>query len=232
MTHSRRNPSQRFLDLVAQYRRMHLEGDTRHGLAPAETFDGRSLPRQASRIRNLIAATGAKTILDYGCGKGSQYRPAPVTENGVPRWNSIQEYWGVDAITCYDPGYTPFSRIPEGQYDGVICTDVLEHCPEQDLGWIIDELFGYATRFVFANVACYPARKTLPNGENAHCTIISVERWKELFESAAAKRPELLWELWADVPRAQGHEEARVANFVPRTSPVSAPKRVPTWKFV
>ena len=100
------------------------------------------------------------------------------------------------------------------------------------MGELIGELFGYAERFVFANVACYPARKTLPNGENAHCTIISVERWKELFESAAAKRPEILWELWADVPRAQGHEEARVANFVPHSSPVSAPKRVPAWKFV
>jgi hypothetical protein len=66
---------------------------------------------------------------------------------------------------------TPFSALPEGRFDGVVCTDVLEHCPEEDLPWIVGELFGYARLFVFANVACYPAAKKLPNGENAHCTI-------------------------------------------------------------
>jgi hypothetical protein len=89
----------------------------------------------------------------------------------------------------------------------VICTDVLEHCPEEDLPWIVGELFGYARLFVFANVACYPAMKTLPNGENAHCTIRPVEFWREIFQNAAAAASEkaagargdaLLWEVWAD----------------------------------
>jgi hypothetical protein len=54
----------------------------------------------------------------------------------------------------------------------VISTDVLEHCPGKvNVPWIVDEMFGYATRFVFANVAVIPAGKRLPNGENAHCTI-------------------------------------------------------------
>jgi hypothetical protein len=52
-------------------------------------------------------------------------------ENGVVRWNSMKEYWGVESIRCYDPGYPPFSTLPEGRFDGVICTDVLEHCPEE-----------------------------------------------------------------------------------------------------
>ena len=63
--------------------------------------------------------------------------------------------------------------------DLVVCTDVLEHCPPEDVPWIVEELFMLARKFVFANIACYPARKYLRNGENAHCTVAPVEWWSE-----------------------------------------------------
>jgi hypothetical protein len=233
MTYSRSNPSPRFRELLEQYRQMHRGGDPRHGRSAAETFDGRSLPRQAPRIRSLVLKTAATTILDYGSGKGTQYLPAKVTENGVPKWNSIQEYWGVDSIGCYDPGYEPFSKLPQGTFHGVVCTDVLEHCPEEDLEWIVTELFAYSSRFVFANVACYPARKSLPSGENAHCTILPVERWHELFRSVAARFPAVLWEVWADVIRGAAHVEIRNANFPPAAQAAQAPaSRTPVWRLV
>jgi hypothetical protein len=228
--YSRSNPSPKFAELVAQYRRMHREGDTHHGLPAAETFDGRSLAPQAQRIRALIKKTGASTLLDYGSGKGTQYLPKKILEGGIPRWNSIQEYWGVESIVCYDPGYEPFSSLPEGAFHGVICTDVLEHCPEDDLDWIVEELFAYAGRFVFANVACYPARKTLPSGENAHCTILPAATWEAIFGAAAARHPGILWELWADVRGADGRAEIRAGNFP--ALPQAAAARPPLWRFV
>jgi hypothetical protein len=91
----------------------------------------------------------------------------------------------------------PFSEAPKQKFDGVVCTDVLEHCPEEDIGWIIEDLFGYATRFVFATVACYPASKHLPSGENAHVTIRSPEWWEVPFAAAAARYPAIEWEVWA-----------------------------------
>jgi hypothetical protein len=213
--YSRNNPSPRFQQLVEQYRSLHRDGDPQKGIAPGQMFDGRSLPRQAQRIKAMIARSSARTLLDYGSGKGTQYLPAKIPENGVPRWNSMQEYWGVESIRCYDPGHPPFSALPEGVFDGVVCTDVLEHCPEQDLHWIVGELFRFARSFVFANVACYPAVKTLPNGENAHCTIRPVEFWRALFESAARGSSAVLWEVWADVPRGGGLAEVRFGNFEP-----------------
>lgn len=227
--YTRSNPSPRFRELVEQYRVMHRDGDPRKGIAPAKMFDGHSLPRQAHRIRRLISRTGARSILDYGSGKGMQYARCPILENGVARWNSMQEYWGVESIRCYDPGYPHFAELPEGRFDGVVCTDVLEHCPEQDLGWIVGELFGYARQFVFANVACYPAMKTLPNGENAHCTIREVEFWRELFERAAASSSGVVWEVWADMPRGGGLGEVRIGDF---DGGAEAPPRVPLWRMV
>ena len=45
--------------------------------------------------------------------------------------SSVQDYWGVEKIVCYDPAYSPYSALPEGRFDGVICVDVpAEEDPE------------------------------------------------------------------------------------------------------
>lgn len=233
MAYSRANPSPRYQELVRLYREMHIEGDKAHGLAPEQTFPGRSLPRQAHRIKPLIAQTGSRTILDYGSGKGTQYRPAPIKQDGEVRWNSIQEYWGVESIRCYDPAYVPHSEIPAGRFDGVVSTDVLEHCPEDDLDWIIAEMFSYADKFVFANVACYPASKKLPNGENAHCTIRPTPFWRGKFESIAAAHPSVVWEIWIDELSGKSIQEVRAGSFEKKVQAVApASGRPPIWRMV
>ncbi len=213
MIYSRQNPSPRYLDLLDQYRRMHREGNPAKGVPASATFNGMSLPRQASHIKALIARTASRTILDFGSGKGVQYLPAV-------KARSIQEYWQVDSIRCYDPGYEPFAELPRGRFHGVVSTDVLEHCPEEDLGWIVGELFAYGERFVFANVACYPAVKVLPSGENAHCTVRPADYWRALFEASAARDSSVLWELRADVLRDGKVAEERHGNFDPAENPL------------
>lgn len=184
-SYTRAQPSVRYLELIALYRRMHVEGESALGIAAADTFPGSSLAPHIQRIKDWIERTGARTILDYGAGKGLQYRPQKVLVNGAHVADGIAEYWDVDEVRCFDPGYAPHSAPPEGRFDGVICTDVLEHCPEEDLPWILGEIFGYARQFVYLNVACYPARKTLPNGENAHVTVRPPQWWRKLIEAHA-----------------------------------------------
>jgi hypothetical protein len=195
---SRTAPSPRYLELQSLYRTMHEKGEAFLCIPPEMTFPGNSLLPQEGRIKRLIDQTKAQTILDYGSGKGKQYEPRLIKDESGKQWPSIIDYWDVDEIACYDPSYEPYSKLPEGKFDGVISTDVLEHCPEQDVPWIIDEIFGYATRFVFANVACYPALKRLPNGENAHCTIKPAEWWEALFRQSGTQRPGIVWEAWIE----------------------------------
>ena len=97
-THSRQNPSARYRRLLELYREMHARGELMRSIAPEHTFPGSSLLPQAHHVRRLVAQTGARSILDYGSGKGSQYRPLRLAENGVARWESVQEYWGVERI--------------------------------------------------------------------------------------------------------------------------------------
>jgi len=200
MKYSRAVPSPRYAELQQLYRTMHEQGEAFLKMPPEMTFPGSSLPPQAGRIKTLIERTGARTLLDYGSGKGLQYRLKEFRDAGGRSWPGIVDYWGVGSVECYDPGYPPFSRLPGDTYDGVISTDVLEHCPEEDLAWILEEIFAFATRFVFTNVACYPASKRLPNGENAHCTVKPPDWWRELLAATAARHPGIVWETWLDVP--------------------------------
>ncbi|MCW5604487.1 MAG: class I SAM-dependent methyltransferase [Burkholderiales bacterium] len=190
---SRSNPSARHLELMALYQRLHREGEKFLGIEANSTYPGASLLPHVGRIKELIDRTGSRTILDYGCGKGYQYDLRDIELAGVGRLESVIDYWDVDEIRCYDPCYERFSKLPEEKFDGVISTDVLEHCTEEDLPWIVEEIFSYATRFVFANIACYPAKTRLPNGENAHCTVRPPEWWKNLFGRIAETHPQVQW---------------------------------------
>lgn len=216
MSYSRTNPSPRYLELQRQYRAMHEQGERFLSIPAEKTFPGTSLMAQVHRVRALIQNTGALTVLDYGAGKGKQYAPQPVRDAGGQQWPSVIDYWDIEEVVCYDPCYPPFSKYPDGKFDGVISTDVLEHCPEEDIPWIIEEMFNFAQRFVFANVACYPARKRLPSGENAHCTIKPVKWWSELIESIAAKHPAVKWEVWIqsrqDTPQGPQLVDTRIGS--------------------
>lgn len=216
MRYSRANPSTRYGDMLNQYRCMHTEGEKFLGLPPERTFPGQSLFAQAGRIKDMILRHSARSVLDYGSGKGMQYQPMPIRVEGIGEWPSIQAFWDVDQIYCYDPCYQPFNKLPDRKFDAVISTDVLEHCPEEDIPWIIDEIFSYANRFVFANVACYPAKKRLPSGENAHCTIRPPEWWESILLETSARYASVAWEVWVqyitDAAAGKQFAEQRLGN--------------------
>jgi hypothetical protein len=188
---SRDNPSPRYRELLGYYREMHEKGSEGSGLDAHDTFSGTTLNYHVDDLHAIITILGSKTILDYGAGKGSLYKATSIQLPDGRAYAGITGYWGVHSITCYDPGYAPFSQLPRGRFDGVISTDVLEHIPAEDLPWILDEIFGYADEFVFLNIACYEAKKVLPNGENAHCTVMAPEWWMEQIDRRVKQRPGL-----------------------------------------
>jgi hypothetical protein len=212
---SRDNPSPRYKQLLGYYREMHEHGAVAQNIPAEETFDGRSLLGHATIIRDLIRSLSAHTILDYGSGKGRQYDAMSIDNKDGESYPDIPTFWGIESVTCYDPGYKRFSILPQGTFDGVISTDVLEHIPKEDVPWVLDEIFGYARIFVYLNVACYPAKKILPNGENAHCTVEPPEWWIALFEEQVKRTPGLKYFSVFDVPirKADGTRELRMVSY-------------------
>ena len=107
--YSRENPSLRYIELLGYYRDMHRNGAVDQNIPPEETFDGRSLPKHAPHIQSILNVLGSRTILDYGSGKGNQYRPMKIDLPNGMRFPDIKSFWDVESITCYDPGYDPVS---------------------------------------------------------------------------------------------------------------------------
>ena len=134
----------------AQYRVMHASG---------KMFRGASIKGHLEALTDLVHRHQPQTMLDYGSGKGAQY-----TE-----WK-VQEAWGGLMPTCYDPGVPAFENKPCGKFDGVICTDVIEHIPPETVEQDYLDAIGYAVKFAFFCIYTGPARKFLPDGRNAHLT--------------------------------------------------------------
>jgi hypothetical protein len=189
--YSRQNPSPRYRELLALYQHLHLHGMPEMGIAASDLFGGASLIPQLPKIKALVQQTGAVSLLDYGSGKGHLYRMSDIAINSGQRISTVRDYLGVARIVCFDPAVQEHGILPVDTFDGVISTDVLEHCPEEDMPWIIDEIFSRARKFVFANIASYPAAKILPNGENAHCTIQPSAWWGQIIHPVAARYPHI-----------------------------------------
>ena len=144
-------------DYIAQYKEYHKDN---------KKYRGDNLAPQIHHILELIQMTQSTTLLDYGCGKGNQW-----TNNILPV-----------TPTLYDPAVPEHENKPNGQFDGVISTDVMEHIPEEQIPQVFQEISQYATRFAFLAIATDPAIAVLPNGENAHCTLKPLEWWVDTWK--------------------------------------------------
>lgn len=191
---TRADPSPRYTELLTAYRTMHEKGEVQTGLPAEKTFAGFSLYAHMMTVKEMVAQVGARTLLDYGAGKGMLHSAKPLKLANGEFADSLAGLWGIERTVLYDPGYKPNWERPVGTFDMVICCDVLEHCPEQDLQWIMEDIAGHARRGVFLVIACYPAKKSLPSGENAHITVHPPAWWKPRIEAAMAVRAGIAWQ--------------------------------------
>lgn len=151
------------IGLINEYREMHEKG----------FFCGYSLNGHCGAIAELVDAYKPKNLLDYGCGKGMQYTEKNMHNN-----------WGGIMPTLYDPAVPGIDKKPPFGFDGVICTDVAEHVPEGEVLEFLKDVFRYAKKFVFMTICTRPAKKTLPNGMNAHVTVKDEDWWLQRINEA------------------------------------------------
>jgi len=108
----------------------------------------------ASMVTSLINKTEAKTLLDFGAGKG----------------RLIQHIKPDHDIECtlYEPAMPQWAEMPEGKFDLLTCIDVLEHIEPDCLDEVLDAIGERTGEYAFLTVHTGPAVKTLPDGRNAH----------------------------------------------------------------
>jgi len=193
--YNRENPSEEYKELVGEYINLHENGNE---TIPADKmFNGISLIYYIPQLMEIVLnKEKAKSILDYGCGKGklyssTEYNTLNLDKKGRRLNDSLPNLWQLDYYALYDPGYKEHNKLPKGKYDGVICTDVIEHIDENDCDWILDEIFSYGRKFVYVTIACYKALKTFDNGKNVHVNVQPPEYWKEKLNKLHKKYPYL-----------------------------------------
>ncbi len=195
MIRNRQNPSPQYSRLIENYKKLHVYGDKNLSLPGEYIYAGFSTFKRAKDIKKCLIKTPCLTLLDYGSGKGMQYQEMFPSSKDPEKIITLRDYWRLHTIACYDPAYSPFEHLPEGTFDAVISIDVLEHVHFEDLDWILHEIFSKANYLVYLSVACYPAKKKLPNGENAHSIIRPPKWWNRKISKIAKDYPQIIWYL-------------------------------------
>lgn len=112
----------------------------------------------ADQIHQMAQRLQTRSILDYGCGKATLQKSIPFP------------------IQNYDPFIEEYAERPTPA-DLVVCTDVMEHIEEEYVESVLSDIASLTKRAVFFQIATSPAKKTLPDGRNAHITIRSPNEW-------------------------------------------------------
>ena len=192
--YSRENPSQDYKELVTEYQMLHTKGNDI--VSGEEIFNGISLIYYLNEVEMIINKERCRSILDYGCGKAllyskDKYNKLKLNKQGHVLAAPLPELWGLEYFALYDPGYEKHSAFPKGKYDGVICSDVIEHIDEKDSDWTLREIFSFSRKFVFLTIACYEALKKFDNGRNVHVNVKEPDFWKEKLNKLSKDYPHL-----------------------------------------
>jgi cyclopropane fatty-acyl-phospholipid synthase-like methyltransferase len=143
-------------------------------------FPGMTLAHFADPVIKLLRRHEAKTVLDYGAGKGLAWEQI----EALKRFRAESA-----AVTLYDPGLPEFEKRPEGAFDGVLCIDVAEHVPEEEVADFLGLVFGYAERVVIASFCARGSKKKLPStGGDVHVTQKPRLWWEERMHLANSMR--------------------------------------------
>lgn len=172
--------SENYYKNIEMYKQMYDEGYKKIGgdyVKKDKSFNGISTIPYATIIKKIININNFTNLLDYRCGKAEFYEKNFISNN--VEYPSLKKLWGVD-IDLYDPCYIKYSNLNEHKkYDIVICIDVLEHIPEEDISSVLNLISSLTNKYIFLNVSCNEAVALLPNGENAHINIKEPQWWYE-----------------------------------------------------
>ncbi len=183
--------SKKYYDLIDQYKIAHKNGIKKNnGLIDGiNTFSGRSLENNLFDIKKIISDTASVDLLDYGCGKAIWYTNT-ITVNNI-EYSGVSNFWNIKEFYLFDPGVDKYSKKPNKKFDGVVCTDVLEHIHPDDIENVVTEIFSFAKKFVFFDIATVEDNKILSNGENAHLIVKPHKWWLDFLKPFNSKNNHL-----------------------------------------
>lgn len=117
-------------------------------------------------VARVINQYQVDRVLDYGAGKGNLFKTL-VSQKLLERPVKFQHYEPAKPEWSFEPDPTEM----------VCCIDVLEHIEPHLLENVLDDLQRVTQRIGVFTVSTQPAKKTLPDGRNAHLIIEETDWW-------------------------------------------------------
>jgi hypothetical protein len=161
----------------------------------AKNYGGGDVLHLLDRFDNL------KTILDFGCGKGTmrEYVEARTRRKDL-KW------------TEYDPGISGKDTLPQGRFDMVVSCDVLEHIEPNELDKTLQQLKDWTGLLSYHNIACSPTGHKFADGEHegkdVHLIVEPPTWWNARLGEAFTPEMEL-WEFRDCIRRAKSGKPPR-----------------------
>ena len=201
-----------FIDWMAIYGFRLLEMSTHEIEAGRESVGAFAFKRDLPDCRDYIAAymemhamrhygsSATELHLNTVAGVVKQYAPQSILDYGCGRSDLVAHFWldGKRELARYDPAIPAYKRMPHRNFNLVLCCDVLEHIPMASIDRVLKEIIEKSPLALFT-ISTKLARAKLPDGRNAHVTLLSKSEWfnwlKNIFGNAVMLPSELEFEL-------------------------------------
>ncbi len=134
----------------------------------------------APDLARLLAEAGAETVLDYTFG----------VDDGSAAGDTQQAY-GARRVQRHDPAVPGLAAPPrsQGRFDAVVGRAGLERIPDDDVPWVVDELFAAAERLLYVVVADEARRDVLGDGTVLRIRSRGRAWWESHFAAASLHHP-------------------------------------------
>lgn len=168
-----------YRDHIAAYMEMHA---TRY-------YGNSATELHLSTVAGVVRAVQPQSILDYGCGRS----------------DLVAHFWydGKRKIARYDPAIPAIKTLPDGKFDIVLVCDVMEHVPMAYVDKVLIQIRAKSDKAIFT-ISTKPSRAKLPDGRNAHVTLLTHAEWRRWIAEYFGPVAEL--------PSAAEHELVLVAG--------------------
>lgn len=151
--------------------------------AENKSWDGKDALRYHRPIKDVVDLHQCKTLLDYGCGKGTQWStPAKFLHIDSPENEPMamfKDYLGLDSVYRYDPCLPEVATLPpaDQKFDIVICTQVLTYIPDDDLQWVKKLLQQHTGKACFIGMHNIPPKGKKQIHKAEYFTANRTEQW-------------------------------------------------------
>lgn len=191
-------PSSRFQEALATEKTVKTGAVPLGGELSRQPIRGIALVRHRKAIHRLIHETGARSLLVWGSRQSRMHRGAGA---GEAAGDACRTLFGDRELSYYDP--LSGHGLGGNTYDGVVSLASMTRCPEDDVPWMLDEMFGSARRFVYV-VAILGRLAAAQSGQGTHPVVQDPDWWRGQMTSAARRHGEVRWTLCVVYPTLLG----------------------------